>query len=208
MFTSFVPNFLGFTAVGVILVAMIGVGVAATVDPRDAANRDWFRLALATPWRFPAVSFLAASAVSVLVALAIPWRAVRWIAQGGAGVALLLAARSRFARSSRGQSRRGDPRSERAVRSHGDAGRTRRAPRPERPGQRRHRPAPRRRPRSAQGPKRRGGAHQSRSRRAGACSNRTSSGRVQLFCRRPRAVNFQDQGPAVARPPTHPRRQT
>jgi aminobenzoyl-glutamate transport protein len=28
MFTSFVPNFLGFTAVGVILVAMIGVGVA------------------------------------------------------------------------------------------------------------------------------------------------------------------------------------
>jgi aminobenzoyl-glutamate transport protein len=28
MFTSFVPNFLGFTAIGVILVAMIGVGVA------------------------------------------------------------------------------------------------------------------------------------------------------------------------------------
>jgi aminobenzoyl-glutamate transport protein len=28
MFTSFVPNFLGFTAVGVILVAMVGVGVA------------------------------------------------------------------------------------------------------------------------------------------------------------------------------------
>jgi aminobenzoyl-glutamate transport protein len=28
MFTSFVPNFLGFTAMGVILVAMIGVGVA------------------------------------------------------------------------------------------------------------------------------------------------------------------------------------
>ena len=28
MFTSFVPNFLGFAAVGVILVAMIGVGVA------------------------------------------------------------------------------------------------------------------------------------------------------------------------------------
>jgi aminobenzoyl-glutamate transport protein len=28
MFTSFVPNFLGFTAVGVIVVAMIGVGVA------------------------------------------------------------------------------------------------------------------------------------------------------------------------------------
>jgi aminobenzoyl-glutamate transport protein len=28
MFTQFVPNFLGFTAVGVILVAMIGVGVA------------------------------------------------------------------------------------------------------------------------------------------------------------------------------------
>jgi aminobenzoyl-glutamate transport protein len=42
MFTSFVPNFLGFTAMGVILVAMVGVGATS--------RRSW-RWRSATCWR-------------------------------------------------------------------------------------------------------------------------------------------------------------